>query len=303
MAIATISDSEVVAAGNSTVRDYVTLLKPGVMSLVVFTATVAMVAAPFHMPAIIMLVSIASIALGSGAAGAFNMWYDRDIDIHMTRTNLRPIPSGRVMPADALALSIFMGIFSVMMLGLATNWMAAGMLAFSIFFYGYIYTAVLKRSTPQNIVIGGAAGAFPPVIGWLAAGGDFFSAFPWMMFLMVFLWTPPHFWALAICRAGEYAKVNVPMLPTVSGADVTRRHMMFYLSILILSTYLPVMFGYSGYLFAIGATGLNGFFVMHMYRVMRSKANKESARMFLFSIAYLFMLFAFLMIDFLIYAK
>src|SRR5512132_787842 len=209
------------------VGDYIALLKPRVMSLVIFTALVGLVVAPGHVHPVIGFTAILCIAIGAGAAGALNMWYDADIDALMSRTSKRPVPSGRVMPGEALGFGLVLAGLSVMTLGLLVGWLAASLLAFTIFFYVVIYTMWLKRSTPQNIVIGGAAGALPPVIGWVAAAGNV-GLEPLVLFLIIFLWTPPHFWALSLNLAGEYARAGVPMLPVVAGRAETKRQILLY---------------------------------------------------------------------------
>jgi protoheme IX farnesyltransferase len=207
--------------------DFVALLKPRVMSLVVFTGIVGLLLAPGAVHPLLAAVAVLCIAVGAGAAGAINMWYDRDIDALMARTRERPIPAGRVTPAVALGLGISLAVASVAIMGLALNWVAAGLLAFTIFFYVVVYTIGLKRRTPQNIVIGGAAGAFPPMIGWAAVSGELTLA-PFILFAIIFLWTPPHFWALALFRRGDYDKAGIPMLPVVAGEAVTRRQILVY---------------------------------------------------------------------------
>ena len=214
------------------VADFVALMKPRVMSLVVFTALVGLLLAPGHLHPVLGFAALVCIAVGAGAAGALNMWYDADIDAVMTRTARRPIPAGRVLPGEALGFGATLAVGSVVMLGLTANWLAAGLLAFTIFFYVAIYTVWLKRSTPQNIVIGGAAGAFPPMIGWAAATGGV-ALESVLLFLIIFLWTPPHFWALALLRSGEYARAGVPMLPVVVGRAETKRQMLLYTGVLV----------------------------------------------------------------------
>ena len=216
----------------ASVSDYLALMKPRVMSLVVFTAWVGLAVAPAHVHPVIAFTALLCIAVGAGAAGALNMWVDADIDAVMTRTARRPIPRGRVTPGEALAFGMTLATGSVAVLGLLVSWLAAAMLAFTIFFYIIVYSMWLKRTTPQNIVIGGAAGAFPPVIGWMAATGGI-GIEPLLMFLIVFFWTPPHFWALSLLRAEDYARARVPMLPVVAGAAETRRQILLY-SILLL---------------------------------------------------------------------
>ncbi|MIL09381.1 protoheme IX farnesyltransferase, partial [Salmonella enterica subsp. enterica] len=200
----------------ATASDYLALLKPRVMSLVVFTAFVGMVAAPVHFSPVAMVAAIICIAVGAGASGALNMWYDADIDRIMTRTQSRPVPSGKVLPGEALVFGIVLSVLSVMTLGVFVNWVAGGLLAFTIFFYAVVYTMWLKRSTPQNIVIGGAAGAFPPMVGWAAATGTV-SLESVLLFLIIFLWTPPHFWALALFKSQDYERAGIPMMPNVAG--------------------------------------------------------------------------------------
>ena len=226
----------------ASVGDYAALMKPRVMSLVVFTALVGLMVAPGHVHPVIGFTALLCIAVGAGAAGALNMWYDADIDAVMTRTSGRPIPRGRIAPGEALAFGMVLAAFSVGVLGLLVSWSAAALLAFTIFFYVAVYTIWLKRSTPQNIVIGGAAGAFPPVIGWMAAGGGI-SLEPWLLFLIIFVWTPPHFWALSLVRTDDYARAKVPMLPVVAGAQATRRQILYYSIALVPVGMAPWLFG------------------------------------------------------------
>src|SRR5712671_743091 len=228
-------------------------MKPRVMSLVVFTALVGLVVAPGHMHPVIAFTALLCIAVGAGAAGALNMWYDADIDAVMTRTSNRPIPQRRIAPGEALAFGIVLAAFSVGTLGLLVSWLAAGLLAFTVFFYIVVYTAWLKRSTPQNIVIGGAAGAFPPMIGWAAVTGDV-SLAPVLMFLIIFLWTPPHFWALSLLRADDYARANVPMLPVVAGEAETRRQILLYSLVLAPVGMSPWLLGTAGLAYGAAAT-------------------------------------------------
>src|SRR6266487_1095660 len=216
----------------ATVGDYVALMKPRVMSLVVFTALVSLLIAPGQIHPMIGFTALLCIAVGAGAAGALNMWYDADIDALMNRTAKRPIPRGRVAPGEALAFGIVLAAFSVGVLGVLVSWLAAALLAFSIFFYVVVYTIWLKRSTPQNIVIGGAAGAFPPMIGWAATSGNL-AIEPCLLFLIIFFWTPPHFWALALNHVGDYARARVPMLPIVAGATETQRQVLRYAIVLV----------------------------------------------------------------------
>ena len=279
----------------ASIRDYITLLKPGVMSLVVFTGAVGMFLAPGHIHPFLALIAILAIALGSGAGAVINMWYDRDIDAIMKRTQNRPLPAGRVAPDDALMMGIMLSLLAVGLLGMATNWFAAGMLAFAIFFYAVIYTMLLKRSTAQNIVIGGAAGAFPPVIGWAAVTGDA-TLLPWLMFGIVFLWTPPHFWALALYRHDDYARANVPMLPVTAGAASTKRHIVAYTVLLILISLSPLLAG-CGVLYGVAASLLGARFLAGAIKVARSDVPKDAMRLFGYSIFYLFALFSAFILD------
>lgn len=279
-------------------RDYYDLLKPRVMSLVIFTAFVGMVAAPGTLHPALAAISLLSIAVGAGASGALNMWWDADIDRVMARTVNRPIPAGRVPKAEAAAFGGLLSALSVALLFLASNPLAAGLLAFTIFFYVVIYSMWLKRSTPQNIVIGGAAGALPPVVGWAAVTG----AAPleaWVLFAIIFLWTPPHFWALSLYRRGDYERANIPMMPVVKGERSTRRQIFGYSIILVLSGLAPFAIGMAGYLYFGAALVLGGVFVERAFRVLRGEAGDYRAAkgLFGFSIFYLFALFATLLIE------
>ncbi len=282
----------------SSVGDYITLLKPGVMSLVVFSGAVGMWLAPGTVHPFIQFIIILTIAAGSGAGGAINMWFDRDIDAQMLRTMGRPVPAGRINSHNALGFGIILGIFAVMTLGLATNWTAAGMLAFAIFFYAVIYTMWLKRATPQNIVIGGAAGAFPPVIGWLAACGQM-AVLPWILFLIIFLWTPPHFWALALYRNSDYKRAGIPMMPVVAGLPATKKLMLRYSILLVAITLVPSLMGDLGMVYGVSAAILGGLFVTRTYQVVRSESDLPAKKLFGYSILYLFALLAMMLVDFL----
>ncbi len=235
----------------ASVSDYVALLKPRVMSLVVFTALVGLIVAPGHVHPVIGFTALLCIAVGAGASGALNMWYDADIDALMTRTMKRPIPAGRIAPAEACAFGAVLAGFSVATMGLLVNWLSAGLLAFTIVFYAAIYTAWLKRATSQNIVIGGAAGAFPPMIGWTAATGTI-GLESILLFLIIFFWTPPHFWALSLSRTADYARAGIPMLPVVAGAKETKRQIVIYSAAMLPVGALPWLCGYAGLLY--GAT-------------------------------------------------
>jgi protoheme IX farnesyltransferase len=290
----TLSRAEPSIAG---VGDYVALLKPRVMSLVVFTAFVGLLIAPGHLHPVIAFTALLCIAVGAGAAGALNMWYDADIDARMTRTEERPIPAGRVAPGEALAFGVTLAVFAVVVLGLLVNVVAAALLALTIAFYVFVYTMWLKRSTPQNIVIGGAAGALPPVIGWAAATGGI-AIEPVLLFLIIFFWTPPHFWALSLYRTEDYARAGVPMLPVVAGEAETRRQILLYTLVLAPLGAAPWFLGYTGPLYGAVAVAAGAVIVALALRV-RGERNGHAAskRMFAFSILYLFLLFATLLVD------
>ena len=294
-------------------QDFVLLLKPRVMSLVVFTALTGLVCAGRPVDPVLGAVAVLCIAVGAGASGALNMWYDADIDAKMRRTRGRPVPAGRVQGADALALGVVLSLFSVMLMGMALNWLAAGLLAFTILFYAVVYTMWLKRSTAQNIVIGGLAGALPPVIGWAAAAG----ATPlnaWLLCAIIFMWTPPHFWALSLYTSDDYAKAGVPMMPLVAGAKSTRRQILVYSLLLTPVCIAPAFTGLGGAAYlAVSALGA-AIFLLLAWRVFRSragdapgergdglydvKAAAAAARnLFAFSILYLTLLFATLLVE------
>jgi heme o synthase len=278
------------------VGDYLALMKPRVMSLVVFTALVGLMVAPGHLHPVVGFVSLLCIAIGAGAAGALNMWYDADIDAVMARTAERPIPAGRVTGGEALGFGMTLAGGAIAVLGLAANWLAAGLLAFTIFFYLAIYTMWLKRSTPQNIVIGGAAGAFPPMIGWAAATGGL-GVEPILLFLIIFFWTPPHFWALSLWRAQDYARAGVPMLPVVSGAAETRRQILIYTLVLAPLGVAPWIAGYAGALYGVTALLAGAGMIALALRVRRESGLTGAKQLFAFSILYLFVLFAGLLAD------
>jgi protoheme IX farnesyltransferase len=276
--------------------DFIALMKPRVMLLAVFTAVVGLAIAPDHLDPLRAAIAVFAIAAGAGAAGVLNMWYDADIDALMTRTAERPIPAGRVTRGEALGFGMTLGVFAIAVLGLATNWVAAGLLAFTIFFYVAIYTMWLKRSTPQNIVIGGAAGAFPPMIGWAAATGGI-GLESIVLFLIIFFWTPPHFWALSLWRAGDYARAGVPMLPVVAGATETRRQIMIYALMLAPLGVVPWLAGYSGPLYGVVSLAAGAGIVWLAVRVRREEGLTAAKQLFGFSILYLFVLFAVLLAD------
>ena len=282
----------------ATVGDYIALMKPRVMSLVVFTALVGLAVAPGSLHPVAAFTALLCIAVGAGAAGALNMWYDADVDALMTRTARRPVPMGRVRPGEALAFGLTLGSFAVVTLGLLVSWVASALLAFTIFFYVVIYTIWLKRSTPQNIVIGGAAGAFPPMIGWAAVTGSL-SFEPVLLFLIIFFWTPPHFWALALYRTEDYARARIPMLPVVSGDASTRRQIMFYTLILVPLGVAPWALGYTGALYGVTAIVTGAIMLVLGWQVFRESrpAERASRNLFAFSILYLFLLFAVLLVE------
>jgi heme o synthase len=298
----TTTAGEAIGVSSATPRDFYALLKPRVMQLVVFTALVGMLIAPVPVNPLTALIAIVAIAIGGGASGALNMWYDADIDAVMSRTKGRPIPSGRVNPGEALTFGVVLSVLSVMTLGLATNWIAAAWLAFTIFFYAVIYSAWLKRWTPQNIVIGGAAGAFPPIIGWAAVTGQWISLESFILFAIVFLWTPPHFWALALYKSDEYAAAGVPMMPNVAGAESTRRQIFGYSIALAISGVLPWFAGFAGYAYLAASVVLGAMFILRAWAVLKSTGNSKEAmrpsiRLFVFSLWYLFGLFAVLLAE------
>jgi protoheme IX farnesyltransferase len=282
------------------VADYAALLKPRVMFLVVFTALVGLVAAPGTMHPVLAIAALACIAVGAGAAGALNMWYDADIDARMARTASRPLPKGAVAPDEALAFGTVLAIGSVLCLGLMANWVAAGLLALTIGFYVFVYTMWLKRWTPQNIVIGGAAGAVPPMIGWTAATGSV-SLESFVMFLIIFIWTPPHFWALALVRSKDYERAGVPMLPVTHGPDETRRQILIYSLILAPLGMAPAVMGFGGLLYTVIASILGAFFVVFAVdcnRIRKGEAADRAAKhLFAYSVLYLFVLFAALLVE------
>jgi len=288
------------AESGGDVADYVALMKPRVMSLVVFTALVGLVAAPGSMHPVLAIAALVCIAVGAGAAGALNMWYDADIDAAMARTASRPIPRGRVSPDEARTFGTVLALGSVICLGLMANWLAAALLALTIGFYIFVYTMWLKRTTPQNIVIGGAAGAVPPMIGWAAATGGV-SLDSFVLFLIIFVWTPPHFWALALLRTRDYARAGVPMLPVVKGADATRLQILVYSLILAPLGMVPAIIGLGGTLYTAAASVLGSLFVVLAIDCYRQRegevADRAAKHLFAYSVLYLFLLFAVLLVE------
>jgi len=296
MSLASQSEKLTAQFSAAEVGDYLALLKPRVMSLVVFTAFVGLVLAPVPMHPVMAFTALLCIAVGAGAAGALNMWYDADIDARMQRTSARPIPAGRILPGEALGFGLLLAGFSVVILSLLVNLTAGALLAFTIFFYVVVYTMWLKRWTPQNIVIGGAAGAFPPMIGWAAATGGI-SAESVLLFLIIFFWTPPHFWALSLYRADDYARAGIPMLPVVSGERETRRQILIYTLILTPLGVAPWLLGFAGPVYGVIAILSGAAMLALAIRLLTERSDRAAKHLFAFSILYLFLLFAFLLID------
>jgi protoheme IX farnesyltransferase len=286
-------------------RDWIALLKPRVLSLVVFSGLIGLLVAPGHLNPVLAFTAILCIAVAAGACGAINMWYDRDIDAIMRRTRNRPIPTGRIQPSPALGFGITLAVGSVLVMGLALNICAAAILALSICFYVFVYTMWLKRRTPQNIVIGGAAGAFPPVIGWAAVTGSV-DLIPLVLFGIIFIWTPPHFWSLALWANDDYRRAGIPMLPVVSGAKETRRQIFLYTLVLVPLTLVPYVMGFSGPIFGLAAGCLGLGFLERAYRVTADMQDEQgnsrtgdapAKAAFKYSVVYLFALFGALAID------
>jgi len=290
------------AGGQGSVGDYFALLKPRVMSLVIFTAFAGLIAAPGTIHPWLGFVALLAIAVGAGAAGALNMWYDADIDAVMKRTSRRPVPKGAITPQEALGFGMTLAVGSVLVLGLLVNWLAGALLAFTIFFYIAIYTMWLKRLTPQNIVIGGAAGAFPPMVGWVSVTGsiDLGSI---ALFLIIFMWTPPHFWALALWKKinADYSNAGVPMLPVVAGADETRRQILIYTLLLVPVTLTPALTGTVGWLYTLANIGLGAMFIWYSVQVYRQREGAEAEAackaLFKFSTLWLFIVFALILAE------
>ncbi|MBY0530400.1 MAG: heme o synthase [Xanthobacteraceae bacterium] len=287
-------------SGFAGVEDYWALLKPRVMSLVVFTALVGIVRAPGEIHPVIGFVALLCIAIGAGAAGALNMWWDADIDARMDRTRIRPIPAGRIAPGEAMVFGLLLSGASVLMLGLLVGFLAGALLAFTIFFYAVIYSMWLKRATPQNIVIGGAAGALPPVIGWAAVTGTV-ALEPLLLFALIFIWTPPHFWALALLKKRDYERAGIPMLPNVAGDDETRRQILLYSIVLAPVGFAPFALGMTGWLYGAVSIALGALFLVFAGQVYRKRegdaAERAAKHLFAFSVLYLFLLFAVLLCE------
>ena len=288
---------------HSSLEDYISLLKPRVMALAIFTSLCGLILSPNYIHPFLFGLSIFCISLGAGASGAINMWYDRDIDHLMERTKKRPIPAGKIDPANALGFGIILSMVSTLILGLCVNYFAAFLLGFSIFFYIFIYTFWLKRRTPQNIVIGGAAGAFPPVIGWACVAGDI-SLFPIILFSLIFIWTPPHFWALALYKDTEYSRAKIPMLPVVKGQRYTKKQIFAYSILLFGVSTAPFFFGFAGYIYLSSAILLSSYFLYLSVRILKSKDDTKTIyapKLFKFSILYLYLIFLLLLLDNFIY--
>ncbi len=289
-----------VGSSRAEVKDFIRLLKPRVMTLVVFSGFAGLFVAPGDLHPLLAAVAVLCIAVGAGAAGAINMWYDRDIDAIMMRTRGRPIPRGRIAPEDALTFGTVLAVGAVFLMAIAVNYAAAAILAVAVLFYVFVYTMWLKRSTPQNIVIGGAAGAFPPMIGWAAVTGTV-SVESVVLFLLIFFWTPPHFWALALYREGDYSKAGVPMLPVVAGAAATKRQMLAYTAILFPIGLAPYWLGMSGLVYLAAASLLGAWFLYYAVVVWMRGTDRAAKQMFAFSIFYLFAMFGALIADHLVY--
>jgi len=289
-----------IGPAESSVGDFVQLMKPRVMSLVVFSALTGMVVAPGSIHPVLAIIALLAITIGAGASGALNMWYDADIDARMARTAARPIPRGRLTRDEALSFGAVLAVFSILTLGVLVNWTAGILLAVTIAFYLFVYTMWLKRRTPQNIVIGGAAGAFPPMIGWAAATGSV-SIESVLLFLIIFMWTPPHFWALALYRCRDYERVGVPMLPVVAGPAETRRQIWLYSLVLVVLALVPSFIGMAGVAYLIAAVGLGAMFLYLAWRVRKITEGREAdaaaRHLFGFSILYLFLLFAVMLVE------
>jgi len=282
----------------ATISDYFALLKPKVMSLVIFSGFAGLCLAPgaFDIHPLLIATAMLALAINAGAAGAINMWYDRDIDAVMKRTKNRPLPLGKIDPAEALSFGVILSVLSIMLMGVALNWVAAGILAFANLFYVVIYTVMLKRTTPQNIVIGGAAGAFPPMVGWAAVTGDITLA-SITLFMIIFLWTPPHFWALALYVNDDYKKAKVPMMPLTHGEKHTKLQMLIYTLLLVPFAVTPYFLGVSGLFYLVSAVTLSAFFIFTAIKTYFDTTYKSAKLMFGYSVFYLFAIFLALIID------
>src|SRR6185369_12614664 len=288
--------SEAVTTQTAELSDWIALLKPRVMTLVVFTGVIGLLIAPGHLNPVLAITAVLCIAVGAGACGAINMWYDRDIDAVMRRTRNRPIPAGRIEPGAALGFGVTLAIGSVILMGLAVNMAAASVLALSIAFYVFVYTVWLKRRTPQNIVIGGAAGAVPPLVGWAAVTGGL-DGMAVYLFAIIFFWTPPHFWALSLLMKGEYERVGVPMLPVVRGEVETRRQILLYSVLLYAVTQLPFCAGGLGTIYLVASFVLGMLLIGGAWLLSRRADRRSALRLYLFSLAYLALLFGAMVAD------
>jgi protoheme IX farnesyltransferase len=289
------------AAQFEEIKHYLSLLKPRVMSLVVFTAICGLLVAPGDINLLVGIIAIICISFGSGASGAINMWYERAIDAKMKRTQGRPLPQGKLSPENALEFAGVLAFVSVLVMAFAVNLTSAALLLAAILFYVFIYTIWLKPRTPQNIVIGGAAGAFPPMIGWAAVTGDI-SVHSFILFAIIFLWTPPHFWALSIYRNEDYTKAGIPMMPVVHGVEETKKQILFYSVILFAVTLLPYFVSNSGITYLVSAVILGILFIYHAFNIYREPSEKNCKILFGYSIIYLFVLFTLLVVDHYIHA-
>ncbi len=298
--MATVSQQHLTSATDAlfepSVADFWSLLKPRVMSLVIFTGFAGMYLAPGSVHPFLFGIALFALAAGAGASGAINQWYDRDIDAIMERTKSRPIPAGFVAPAEALTFGVVVAAIAILLLGLSTNWFAAGLLVFTIFFYAVVYTVWLKRYTPQNIVIGGAAGAFPPMIGWASVTGSL-SIEPILLFSIIFIWTPPHFWALALVKNEDYTRAKIPMLPVVAGPTETRRQIVIYAVLLAPLAIMPTVIGMASIAYAVSIGLAGALFVGLSLQLWRDADNKTAMRLFGYSILYLFLIFLGLVVD------
>ncbi len=281
---------------NATVYDYFLLMKPRVMSLVIFTGFVGIFLAPLKPHPILSFISLLAIALGAGGSAAINMWYERDIDLIMSRTRYRPIPSGKIHPSEALSFGVILSLFSVILLSFSSNFLAGGLLIFTIFFYGVIYTIFLKRSTSQNIVIGGAAGSLPPVIGWVSSTNSI-SIEPLILFAIIFLWTPPHFWSLALVSKDDYKLAKIPMLPVISSIKETNFQILVYTIILIPFAISPYFIGMATFIFGLGSMFFGALFLFFILRLCFKRTNSSAISAFKMSIIYLFSIFSLLILD------
>lgn len=283
-------------SGDSTIGDYIALTKPRVMSLVVFSAIAGMMMSPGTIHPLIAFVAILCVSIGSGAAAAINMWYDHDIDAIMTRTQKRPTVTGKISPDDALSFGIVLAFFSVILMAVCVSYIAAFLLTCSILFYVFVYTMWLKRSSVQNIVIGGAAGAFPPMIGWAAVSGSV-SLESIILFLIIFFWTPPHFWALALYKSDDYRKCNIPMMPVVKGDHYTKKQILFYTCLTVIFSIIPSLIGMNSWYYGACSLVLGVIFAYYAVLLLSTPSNTSAPRLFFFSIIYLFILFGVMMLD------